>query len=291
MRCLGITKKRRRCKNDCKIIYCKTHRWQWLAIFPFLALVGGLLQDVVLPVQSILESEEDINEFKVAPFVESDSFKIILLPIETYGTLENGILEKVIIKSIEKENKIGILNMAIKYLIGYESNLSENKRIKLLNNLNADLIFWGKFENNQCKNKLSCIQYQYRIEENVVSEELSNTKEVESFINQIEKGFLTDDLVKDLYLLNGINASINLQHFSYADSCFTRLKELYEYPKDSMALNNLIEITIFNDVIDMTFGKILRKKGIIPEYTEIKHWEYIKKQREKEEQGKESIFD
>lgn len=59
MRCIGRTKKSKRCKNDCKVLFCHHHRCQWLiaifSLFTVIATLVGFYQDAIKP---ILEKEK-----------------------------------------------------------------------------------------------------------------------------------------------------------------------------------------------------------------------------------------
>lgn len=50
MRCIGITKERKRCKNSCKLLFCKKHILQpvivLFSLISFIGLIGGIYQDV-----------------------------------------------------------------------------------------------------------------------------------------------------------------------------------------------------------------------------------------------------
>jgi len=56
MRCIGRTKQFKRCKNSASILLCKQHRFQWLIIITLTGFIGGYIQDVVIPLKSIIHS-------------------------------------------------------------------------------------------------------------------------------------------------------------------------------------------------------------------------------------------
>ena len=50
MRCLGITKSFKRCKRNCRIIYCSSHKMQWWGVVIVIATIAGLYQDIIAPI-------------------------------------------------------------------------------------------------------------------------------------------------------------------------------------------------------------------------------------------------
>jgi len=53
MRCIGITKAIKRCKNNCRFFYCRVHRWQlftgFFTLCVIIAVYAGLYQDLWKP--------------------------------------------------------------------------------------------------------------------------------------------------------------------------------------------------------------------------------------------------
>lgn len=66
MRCIGITKSFKRCKNSCKILYCKKHRFQLITLsisfLGFVGLLAGLFQDIYFPIISDLISKNNTSK-------------------------------------------------------------------------------------------------------------------------------------------------------------------------------------------------------------------------------------
>jgi hypothetical protein len=66
MRCLGLTKKRRRCRNEASYLFCRQHRLQPVAWFflisTVLGLYAGLFQDLIRPLweRSRLQAPEEM---------------------------------------------------------------------------------------------------------------------------------------------------------------------------------------------------------------------------------------
>lgn len=71
MQCYGLTKKRERCRNTTKFIFCKKHCWQPLSgiifILGILATFAGLFQDMFKP---LFEQYQNENELKKLVSVE-----------------------------------------------------------------------------------------------------------------------------------------------------------------------------------------------------------------------------
>jgi len=65
MQCIGRTKKLKRCKNDARIIVCRTHKYQpWTVVLFVLTTIGllaGLYQDLMKPVLSIVGLSGEIS--------------------------------------------------------------------------------------------------------------------------------------------------------------------------------------------------------------------------------------
>ena len=80
MRCNGRTKNLSRCKNNCKIIFCRHHKLQWWAILVIIATLGGLFQDIIKPIffekEQITNSEKE-KATEIALNKISDSLKVI----------------------------------------------------------------------------------------------------------------------------------------------------------------------------------------------------------------------
>lgn len=57
MRCFGITKKIRLCKNKTKFIYCRHHVWQPISIILVIAGFAGLYQDLLRPIYNSIKKD------------------------------------------------------------------------------------------------------------------------------------------------------------------------------------------------------------------------------------------
>jgi hypothetical protein len=78
MRCLGRTKSLKRCKNKSKGLFCRHHRWQpitfIISILTFIALFGGLYQDVFRPIsKTITDGAKLIPDLKFIEHQFNDS--------------------------------------------------------------------------------------------------------------------------------------------------------------------------------------------------------------------------
>lgn len=66
MKCLGITKDKKQCRNSAKFVFCKKHAWQPLtAIVATLSLIGflaGFFQDIIKPLVEKLERNTELQK-------------------------------------------------------------------------------------------------------------------------------------------------------------------------------------------------------------------------------------
>lgn len=47
-----------RCKNHTSFLLCEKHKLQWVAIFTFIAFIGGFIQDVINPIKDLIKPTE-----------------------------------------------------------------------------------------------------------------------------------------------------------------------------------------------------------------------------------------
>ncbi len=66
MRCFGLTTKLKRCKNNCKFIFCHNHKIQWWGVLVIIATLGGVYRDVLEPIFTIEEENEAIIKYAIA---------------------------------------------------------------------------------------------------------------------------------------------------------------------------------------------------------------------------------
>ena len=75
MRCLGINKQRKRCGLNGNPFFCHHHKWQpvafCFALLSIAGVMGGVYQDIVSPVISLFNEEEEIAERQIKKIFQS----------------------------------------------------------------------------------------------------------------------------------------------------------------------------------------------------------------------------
>lgn len=90
MRCRGFTRTFTRCQRDCRFVFCHQHRiLGWLTIISFIALLGGLYQDVLNPLIGVL-AEDPPPATAVVELHHDDSAPLRLHGIVKPGSFPNG---------------------------------------------------------------------------------------------------------------------------------------------------------------------------------------------------------
>ncbi|WP_375587026.1 hypothetical protein [Flagellimonas aurea] len=79
MKCIGRTKEKNRCKRECSFLFCHQHKFQFfvwtISFLSFIALIGGLYQDIIKP---FFVTEEISISDVTYPVLESRAKKYVL---------------------------------------------------------------------------------------------------------------------------------------------------------------------------------------------------------------------
>lgn len=106
MRCWGRNRNYSRCKNECKFIFCRVHKYQrvvfFVSVLTTLGLVAGLYRDIVEPFMKNGDSENPL-------IIKSEG--MLDIPVPRFDTLHNFIyFQKVTSKVFLLEQGYTIIN-------------------------------------------------------------------------------------------------------------------------------------------------------------------------------------
>jgi|GEM_PF-3583590 len=178
MRCIGRTKKLARCKNQCKVLYCHVHRFQWWQVIVIIGVIAGLYQDFIKPIfVNIRDFKPDINvndihtnldEIVFNPIFQEDdkeNFNVLILRFEDYIADKNtycigrSIKENLV---VSKANDSSLVNLRVRYISDSIPPPRNNlEALEIQERHNADLIIYGLAKNVKvdCEGADVCFRY------------------------------------------------------------------------------------------------------------------------------------
>lgn len=223
MRCFGITKRGKRCKNKCKYFFCRQHKWLPVTLIisaiTVLIFISDAFESIGLkkPVEYLFQSKEDksFQDYNNS-FKDTSLYNILLLP---FGSSQNCELESVIcereiesrFRTLSEKNKFSNIELVI-----HEDPLLKNDLItldgakKIGEEFRADLVLWGDYV-TKCSwdstkvrlNWYSLKNTKFSIKDKPFQK--SDYKYVKD-ITELEKGILTGDVEEIIYWFLGMEA-------------------------------------------------------------------------------------
>lgn len=267
MRCLGRTKQYKRCKNQCKFIFCSFHKRQWIALISFLSVLITLLWNTINIVSyfNIIQKKDEVQNLSFNPiFQPNDSvnFNVLITRFEGFTTNEDTYC---IGRSIQERFGIidasSVLQTPIKsaYADSILNPKSPAEARLLLKKHNVDLLIYGLVSNVKENCEGVNLYLRYSIDESLFANvksaikiDESNHGDKYSYVNpdQIVKGELK---INHLSLKNWVGGLVDLK--------------LDNPSKAFLELDSRINDTLLNPT---EISTIYRSIGLT--YNELKHF-------------------
>lgn len=260
MKCIGRTKKLRRCQNKCRFLFCWHHRFQWFHLFVIISTINGIYPSWILSLFYDSQSEnihlsKNINK-NFAPLFEKEDnkkFNVLIVNFEDYYDenptycIGRSIQENIEVISANKKLPL-ILNTSYSDSIAPPKSLFEAQKIQKQHN--ADLIIYGLVKKQKHNCETSNICFRYNIDEDILTNikpavSIKEFKHDSNYVNispdEIEKGLLQIDSVSMPFWISSlVEIKANNPKKAFLELA-TILKES-KTSSDSLNLKKLITI-------------------------------------------------